>query len=105
MIRKLLTVTLPCLLPVIIYGFYLALEKRRARKAGTEPTGSWAAAPWGKILLAAVLLVAITLVTYRFTVEDRWQGPQPPKITGDPSAPPAGEGVIRPQQQEGTAQD
>ena len=105
MIRKLLTVILPFLLPFIIYGFYLALEKRRARKAGNEPSGSWASAPWGKIVLAAVLLVAITLVTYRFTVEERWAEPEPPRITGDPSAPPAGEGVIRPQRQEGSGQD
>jgi hypothetical protein len=100
MIRKLLTVVLPFLLPFIIYGFYLAIQKRKARKAGNAPHGGWSEAPWGVILMAAVVLVAISLVTYRFTIEERWEDPKPPSVSGDPSVPPAGEGVIRPEDRE-----
>ena len=96
MIRKLLTVVLPFLLPFIVYGVYLALQKRRARKAGAEAPGGWSTAPWGAIVLAGVALVAIALVTYRFTIEEQWEDPKPPSVSGDPSIPPAGEGVIRP---------
>lgn len=97
MLRKLLTVILPFLLPFLVYGFYLMLQKWRAQRSGKQAPGGWAAAPWSLILLAAVLLVAISLVTYRFTVETQWEDPPVPSVTGSPETLPAGEGVIRPE--------
>lgn len=99
MIRKLLTVVLPFLLPFLIYGFYLMLQKRKARKAGEAVPDGWSKAPWGVILLAAVVLVAVSLVTYRFTIETRWEDPPIPRVEGSPQTPPAGGGVIRPSQE------
>jgi hypothetical protein len=93
MLRKLLTVVLPFLLPFLIYWIYLLLQKRRAKRAGEAPPTGWATAPWGIILVAAVALTIAALVTYRFTIEEQWRPMQPPTVTGEPGSPAAGEGI------------
>ncbi|MEX0922180.1 MAG: hypothetical protein WDZ84_05345 [Rhodovibrionaceae bacterium] len=97
MLQKLLTVVLPFLLPFLIFWIYLQLRRRDARKAGKQDSSGWGTAPWGAILLAGVLLAAAALVTYRFTVETRWEEKTPPRVTGHPERQPADGGILRPE--------
>ena len=87
MLRKLLTVVLPFLLPFLIYWFYLMIQKRRAKRTGDAPPEGWAAAPWGYILGAGVGLVIAALVIYRFTIEEEWRPFEPPTVSGEPGSP------------------
>ena len=65
MIRKLLTVVLPLILPFLIYGIYLVLAQRKARLAGEGKLPRWQDAPWTWIILSGAVLLAATLVALR----------------------------------------
>lgn len=67
MIRKLLTVVLPLVLPFLIYGIYLLLAQRKARLAGEGKLPRWQDAPWTWIIFAGAVLLAATLMTVRLT--------------------------------------
>lgn len=67
MIRKLLTVVLPILLPFLVYAGYLYLARRRAM-AGRGPPG-WSDAPWSWLFLSAAVLLAAALLVLRFTTD------------------------------------
>ncbi len=64
MLRKLLMVALPLLLPFVAYFIYAAIARRRAQRAGDRPVPRWQQAPWTWIALAGVLLMAASLVTF-----------------------------------------
>ncbi len=64
MIRKILTIVLPLALPVVIYWIYLALARRRVRRAGEGKPPDWQDAPWTVILAAGVALMSATLIGY-----------------------------------------
>ena len=64
MLRKLLMVALPLVLPFLAYALYLAIARRRAQTAGDRPVPRWQKAPWTWIALASVLLMAASLVTF-----------------------------------------
>jgi hypothetical protein len=66
-LRKLLTVVLPMLLPFVVWAIYVwAARWKAARKASGEPLPSWASPPWGWLLLTGALLVTLSLVAARF---------------------------------------
>ena len=91
MLRKLLLVALPLVLPFLAYALYLAIARRRAQKAGEGPVPRWQQAPWTWIALATVLLMAASLVTFglRSGVEPGTQIEPPRFLDGDivPSRP------------------
>ena len=68
MLRKLLLVVLPLVLPFLIYGLYVVIARYRARMAGAgAPVPSWQDAPWGWIAGFGVLLMLVGLITMRVT--------------------------------------
>jgi hypothetical protein len=91
MLRKLLLVALPLVLPFIAYAFYTAFARRRAQTAGEAPEPRWQQAQWTWIALAGVLLMAASLVTFGLSsgVEPGTQVEPPRLVDGDivPSRP------------------
>jgi len=67
MMRFLLTVLLPLLVPLMIYAAYLVLAQRKARLAGEGRLPRWQTAPWGVITVSALVLMLISLGYWRFT--------------------------------------
>ena len=67
MIRKLLTVVLPLVLPFLVYWVYLALARRKARLAGEGRLPGWQDAPWTWIIASGGMLMIAALVTVRLT--------------------------------------
>lgn len=67
MTRMLFTVLLPLTLPILIYGIYLVLARRRTRRAEAGQAPGWQDAPWTAILCAGVLLMLGALIYYRET--------------------------------------
>lgn len=61
MVRALLTVILPVIVPVLVYGVYMMLARRNARLASEGRLPRWQTAPWGLILTASVLLMMASL--------------------------------------------
>lgn len=66
MLRKLLLVVLPLILPFLLYGLYVTIARSRARTAGA-PLPSWQDAPWAWILGFGALLMIVGLITLRVT--------------------------------------
>ena len=67
MIRKLLTIVLPLVLPFLIYWIYLLLARRKARLAGEGRLPGWQDAPWVWIITSGAVLMAAALVAVRVT--------------------------------------
>ncbi|MDJ0609575.1 MAG: hypothetical protein QNJ67_11420 [Kiloniellales bacterium] len=65
MIRKLITVVLPIVLPFIVYWLYVYFARVKARLAG-KPEPSFKEGPWGYIALVGALLAVASLVFWRF---------------------------------------
>jgi hypothetical protein len=67
MLRTVLLVVLPLVLPTLIYLAYSRVERRRAEAEGSgQPVPWWVGAPWpwlagGGVLLMGVVLVACSL--------------------------------------------
>ncbi len=61
--RILLNYLLPLLLPLVVYGIWLALARRKARLAGAAEVPGWGNAPWTWLLVAGIGLVSVGLVT------------------------------------------
>ena len=81
MIKTLLTIILPLVLPVVVYGIYLQLARRKARLKQEGRLPAWQDAPWSMIVLSGCLLLGATLLTVRFMDEDTIDGTyQPPRI-------------------------
>lgn len=67
MLRKLLTIVLPMLLPFVVWAVYVwAARWKAARQEGGEKLPSWAEPPWGWLILAGALLVTASLIAARF---------------------------------------
>lgn len=64
MLRKLLTVALPLLLPFLLYWAYLSLNRRRPSVAGAHAAPRWQEAPWVWIVAAGVLLMIASLAVF-----------------------------------------
>jgi len=62
MIRILLEILLPLVLPVFLYGAWMAMEKRRAEKIGHGEVPTWREAPWVWLSLAGIALVGVVTV-------------------------------------------
>ena len=67
MLRKLLTVVLPLMLPTLIYMAYMMIERRKAAASGGGSVSWWVGAPWVWLISGGVLLAAISLVTVALT--------------------------------------
>ena len=65
MLRKLLTVVLPLMLPTLIYMAYMMIDRRKAAASGGAAVSWWVGAPWAWLITGGVFLVAIVLVTVR----------------------------------------
>ena len=63
MLRKLLTVVLPLMLPTLIYMAYMMIDRRKAAASGGAAVPWWVGAPWTWLVTGGVLLAAIVLVT------------------------------------------
>jgi len=63
MVKKLLYVVVPVVLPFVLYGMYAWLARRSVRGAG-KPGGSiWQGAPWYWLGVSAAGLFIVSLVT------------------------------------------
>jgi hypothetical protein len=67
MLRKLLTVVLPLMLPTLIYMTYMMVGRRKAAASGAAPVRWWDGAPWTWLITGGVLLAAVVLVTVALT--------------------------------------
>ncbi len=68
MLRKLLTIVLPLVLPLLVYAIYLALARRKARLAGEGSLPRWQEAPWAAIFIASILLMIASLAVWRMNL-------------------------------------
>ncbi|MCC7273900.1 MAG: hypothetical protein IT561_14615 [Alphaproteobacteria bacterium] len=62
MIRLLLTTVVPLLAPLVIYGGWLLLARRRQRRAESGRPSLLAAIPWTPLLVAGFLLAAGAMI-------------------------------------------
>jgi len=72
MLKILLTIVLPVLLPTLIFALYVWVENRRLAAAGAQPTSWVARAPWPWLLGGGVVLMVLSLAV----------------LTGDRPVPP-----------------
>jgi hypothetical protein len=68
MLRKLLTIVLPLVLPLLVYAVYLALARRKARLAGEGRLPRWQEAPWAAIFVGGTLLMIASLAVWRMNI-------------------------------------
>lgn len=64
MLKKVLTILLPIVLPFLLYFAYAALAKRGAGASGRVP--SLSDSPWPWLGMSGVALMAAALISYRF---------------------------------------
>ena len=67
MLRILLTIVLPVALPLLLYGGYISMMRRRAQAAGEDDLPRWDEGPWAWLVLAGVGLVLVVLVVVRLS--------------------------------------
>jgi Family of unknown function (DUF6111) len=67
MLRKLLTVVLPLMLPTLIYMAYMMIDRRKAAASGGAPVPWWVGAPWAWLITGGVFLAAIVLFILALT--------------------------------------
>jgi hypothetical protein len=67
MLRQLLTVVLPLMLPTLIYMGYMMIDRRKAASSGNAPVPWWVGAPWVWLVTGGVFLAAILLFTLALT--------------------------------------
>jgi hypothetical protein len=90
MLYKLVTVVLPFLLPFAGYALYVALQRRaQAVEAATGHPPAWTAPRVGWLALAGALLVAATLMTFRFVGTPSVLQPSPSALDAPPTSFPA----------------
>ncbi len=89
MLKKLLTVVLPLILPFLVYWVYLLLAQRKARLQAEGRLPGWQDAPWPWIIVSGVVLMAAALGYVRVTTGvERTEPLLPPagsSATVDPS--------------------
>jgi len=64
MIRIILTIVLPLLLPTLVFIAYTALENRRVAAAGGQPYPWYVRAPWLTLVGIGVLLAGAALLAF-----------------------------------------
>jgi hypothetical protein len=67
MLKKLLTVVLPLMLPTLIYMAYMMIDRRKAAASGGAPVPWWVGAPWAWLITGGVFLAAIVLFILALT--------------------------------------
>jgi len=67
MLRNLLMVVLPLMLPTLIYMAYMMIERRKAAASQGAAVPWWVGAPWTWLVTGGVLLAAIVLFTLALT--------------------------------------
>lgn len=65
MLRLLLTIILPVLLPLLLYFGYIAMMRRRAQAHGQETLPEWHEGPWVWVAAGGVVLMLGVLVAVR----------------------------------------
>ena len=66
MLKKVLFVVLPLMMPLIVFGLYAILARWKAKRKEAGDLPSWANAPWTLLICSGVLLSAAALVAHRF---------------------------------------
>lgn len=74
MLKKILTVVLPMVLPFIVYFLYVTLARWRAAATGKTPGTS--DAPWPWLAATGVVLVAAALIGWRLVSDPAEPGQQ-----------------------------
>ena len=72
--RILLNYLLPIVLPLVIYGIWLALARRKARQAGATDMPDWRSAPWTWLVIAGICLVSLSLVVLALVGDEPVEG-------------------------------
>lgn len=90
MIRILVEFLLPLILPTLVYGLWMALERRRAEKLGKGEPPGWGEAPWlwlslAGVALAGMLTLGLTLMTDTGNAKGQYV---PPRMEADGSIVP-----------------
>ncbi|UEM22007.1 DUF6111 family protein [Skermanella mucosa] len=67
MLKKLLLVVLPLMLPTLIYMGYMLIERRKAVASGGTALPWWAGAPWTALVVGGVALAGLSLTTLALT--------------------------------------
>lgn len=90
MLQKLFTIVLPFLLPFIGYALYVAVQRRaQAVEAATGHPPAWTAPRVGWLALAGALMVAATLIAFRFAGTPAFMQPSPTALDAPPTSYPA----------------
>ena len=89
MLKKLLTVVLPIVLPFLVY--WIGLQIVRWRRAAGGEVADWERAPWFFLTLASGILLIASLLFFRFT-----SGVEPGTVINPPSLV---DGVVKPAHQ------
>jgi hypothetical protein len=92
MLKKLVTVVLPFLLPFIGYAVYVALGRlARRQEAATGHAPAWSGPTVGWLALAGALCVAATLIAFRFVGTPEFLQPAETALDAPPTGMPAAE--------------
>jgi hypothetical protein len=82
MIRKLLTIVLPLLVPAVLYVGFVWMSRRRKGTGGEDVDPfSWREAPWLWLGAAGIVLMALTLVASTMVWREKPGGTyEPPRF-------------------------
>ena len=90
MLKKLITIVLPFLLPFLLYAIYAGMQRlsrRQEAESGRAPI--WSGATVGWLSLAGALMVAATLITFRFVGSPAFLEPAPAALQAPPTSFPS----------------
>ena len=88
MIRVLLELVVPLLLPTAAYAGWLAFDRRRVAELGAGAPRIWADAPWPWLIGLGLLLVGAITLALAFTEGEDIRGVHvPPRLEGGKVVP------------------